>query len=186
GDMTKAALVVNLLRTQGIEVGLTKAEVTLKEGKFPAGSYIVKRSQPYGRLAKILLEKQTFPDNKLRTYDDSAWTMGLMAHVKVTPSADAKALDVAAAPVEQAAVEGAIGPAGAAAYAVLDFGSINMAVLRYRLQGQPVRIVEAAFKDGAQTVPAGSFLLDGKAYEALKAAVVPLGLKAVELKQAPT
>jgi hypothetical protein len=181
-DMTKAAIVVNLLRLQGIEVGRTTGEVTLKEGKFPAGSYIVKRDQPYGRLAKILLEKQTFPDNKLRTYDDSAWTMGMMAHVKVMPSADVKALDVAATPVDQATAEGAIDPPGAAGYAVLDHGSINMAVLRYRLRGEAVRIAEAPFKDGDHAIPAGSFLLDAKAYEKLKAAVVPLGLKAVALK----
>jgi hypothetical protein len=184
-DMTKAAILVNLLRTQGIEVGRLSAPVTLKEGKFPAGSYIVKRDQPYGRLAKILLEKQTFPDNKLRTYDDSAWTMGLMAHVKVTPSGDLKALDAAATPVEQAKVEGSIGPAGAPAYAVLDHGAISLATLRYRLKGEPVRIAEAAFKDGERTIPAGSFLLDGKAYEKLKANVVPLGLEAVALKARP-
>ena len=55
---------------------------------------MVKRDQPYGRLAKILLEKQDFPDPKLRTYDDTAWTMGLMAHVKVVESADSAVLGV--------------------------------------------------------------------------------------------
>ncbi|HEY0437530.1 MAG TPA: M14 family zinc carboxypeptidase, partial [Phenylobacterium sp.] len=171
-DMTRAALLVNLLRQQGIEVGRLTAPATLKEGTFPAGSYIVKRDQPYGRLAKILLEKQTFPDNKLRTYDDSAWTMGLMAHVKVTPSADLKALDAAAAPVDQASVVGAIGAAGAAGYAVIDNGSINLATLRYRLKGEPIRIAEQAFTAGGQTIPAGSFLLEPRSYEKLKAAVV--------------
>ena len=185
-DMTRVALVVNLLRMQGIEVGKTTAAVTLKEGKFPAGSFIVKRDQPYGRLAKILLEKQTFPDNKLRTYDDSAWTMGMMAHVKVTPSADLKALEVAATPVDQDRPQGSIGAAGAATYAVLDHGSVNFAPLRYRLKGEPVRIAEAAFKAGDVAVPAGSFLVDGKAYEKLKAAVVPLGLTAVALADKPT
>jgi hypothetical protein len=185
-DMTRAALLINLLRQQGIEVGRTTAEVTLKEGKFPAGSFIVKRDQPYGRLAKILLEKQKFPDPKLRTYDDSAWTMGMMAHVEVTPSADLKALDVAASPVDRDTVEGSIAPSGAAAYAVLDHGSINLATLRYRLKGEPIRIAEAAFKAGGQDVPAGSFLIDGKAYEKLKAAVLPLGLKAVALAEKPT
>jgi hypothetical protein len=41
----------------------------------PADSYIVRLNQPYGRLAKTLLEKQTYPDPQLQTYG-SAWTMG--------------------------------------------------------------------------------------------------------------
>jgi hypothetical protein len=52
-------------------VGRATAEVKLSDGTFPAGSLIVKRNQPYGRLAKILLEKQVFPDANLRTYDDT-------------------------------------------------------------------------------------------------------------------
>lgn len=185
-DMTRAAMMINLLRQQGIEVGRTTAEVTLEEGKFPAGSYIVKRDQPYGRLAKILLEKQDFPDKKLHTYDDTAWTMGLMAHVKVTPSADLKALDVAATPVDQAQAQGSMGAPGAATYAVLDHGSINLATLRYRMKGAPIRIVETAFKAGDQEIPAGSFLFEAKAYDQLKAAVVPLGLTAVAVAEKPT
>ena len=59
--MTRVAFIVNMLRLQGIEVGRATAEVKLKDGTFPAGSLIVKRNQPYGRLAKILLEKQNFP-----------------------------------------------------------------------------------------------------------------------------
>jgi hypothetical protein len=185
-DMTRVALVVNLLRMQGIEVGRTSADVTLAEGRFPAGSFVVKRDQPYGRLAKILLEKQTFPDAKLKTYDDSAWTMGLMAHVKVTPSADRKALDIAATPVDVDRPQGSIGAPGAVAYAVLDHGSVNFAPLRYRLKGEGVRIAEAGFKAGDTAIPAGSFLVDGKAYAKLKAAVIPLGLTAVALTERPT
>ena len=60
-DQTRVAWVVNILRMQGIEVGRATSEVRLKDGSFPAGSFIVKRDQPYGRLAKILLEKQSLP-----------------------------------------------------------------------------------------------------------------------------
>src|SRR5579864_834475 len=81
-DMTRVATVVNLLRMQGIEVGKAIGEVKLKEGTFPAGSYVVKRDQPYARLAKILLEKQVYPDAVTRTYDDASWTMGLMSHAE--------------------------------------------------------------------------------------------------------
>src|SRR5690348_18260504 len=54
-DMTRVERLVNMLRMQGIEVGKATGEVKLREGTFPAGSFIVKRDQPYGRLAKILL-----------------------------------------------------------------------------------------------------------------------------------
>ena len=81
-DMTRVAFIVNMLRLQGIEVGRATAEVKLKEGTFPAGSLIVKRNQPYGRLAKILLESRIYPDPSLRTYDDTGWTMGLMTHAE--------------------------------------------------------------------------------------------------------
>jgi hypothetical protein len=172
-DMTRAELLINLLRTQGIEVGRATAEISLKEGKFPAGSLIVKRNQPYGRLAKIMLEKQDFPDPKLRTYDDSAWTMGLMARVKVVPSADLAALDVAVTPVDRYVAQGSTAEAGASAYAVLDQGSINLAPLRYALKDVPVRIAERGFTAAGRAVPAGSLIVEGKNYARLKDAVAP-------------
>jgi hypothetical protein len=51
-DMTRVARLVNMLRVQGIEVGRGIAEIKVKEGTFPAGSMVIKRDQPYGRLAK--------------------------------------------------------------------------------------------------------------------------------------
>ncbi len=185
-DMTRAAIMVNILRKQGIEVGRATAAVQLKEGKFPAGSFVIKLDQPYGRLARILLEKQVFPDTKLKTYDDAAWTMGMMAHVKVVESADVKALDVAVRPVDHDDPQGSIGAAGAPVYAVLDYGSINMAPLRYRLGAVPIRVAEQSFSANGKTIPAGSFLVDGADYSKLKDAVVPLGLTAVALSGKPT
>jgi hypothetical protein len=180
-DMTRAALLINLLRRQGIEVGRAEGPVKIKEGTFPAGSLIIKRNQPYGRLAKILLEKQTFPDPKLKTYDDSAWTMGLMAHVKVVPSADLTALDIPVTPVDQYVAPSVIAAPGAPAYAVLDEGSINLASLRYALKDVSLRIAESDFTAEGRTVPAGSFIVPGGAYERLKVAAAPLGLTVVSL-----
>jgi hypothetical protein len=39
-------------------------------------------------LPKIVLEKQNYPDPNLRTYDDTAWTMGLMQHTDVKEIGD--------------------------------------------------------------------------------------------------
>lgn len=185
-DPTRVAFVVDILRLQGIEIGLASGEVKLKEGTFPTGSLIIKRDQPYGRLAKILLEKQVYPDPNLRTYDDAAWTMGLMTHTKIVESADHALLDVPVHPLEEYQPEGKItgGPA-ATSYAVIDNGSANMIALRYRLKDVPVRIAEQPSKSGAETIPAGSFIVGAKARDRLKLAIQPLGLTAVALASAP-
>src|SRR5438067_5013595 len=131
--MTRVAFIVNVLRTQGIEVGRANAEVKLKEGTFPAGSFIVKRDQPYGRLAKILLEKQDFPDANLRTYDDTGWTMGLMNQAEVKEIADKTLLSVAVKPVDTFNVTGAVSGEGRM-LAVVDNGANSLVTLRYRLK----------------------------------------------------
>src|SRR5690606_13703646 len=92
-DQTQVDRVVNLLRRQGIEVHRAGASFTVKEGTFAAGSYVVKLNQPYGRLAKTLLEKQTYPDPQLNTYDDSAWAMPLANNIEVKTIEDKAILD---------------------------------------------------------------------------------------------
>lgn len=186
-DPTRIAFVVNILRLQGIEVGRATGEVKLKEGTFPAGSFVVKRNQPYGRLAKILLEKQVYPDPNLRTYDDAGWTMGLMTHTKVIESADLKVLDVPVHNVDRFEPKGTVA-AGAASrgYAVLDNGAVAMATLRWKLKDVPVKIVEQEFKSGKDTVPAGSFIVPSNAADKLKSSIEPLGLTAIALSTVPS
>jgi Zinc carboxypeptidase len=186
-DMTRVAFIVKTLRLQGIEIGRATAEVKLKEGTYPVGSLVIKRDQPYGRLAKILLEKQDFPDPALQTYDDTGWTMGLMAHAKVIESADKAVLAAAVEPVDKFEVRGVVNGSGSAPfYAVIEQGSNNLITLRYRLKDVAMRAVEQSFKSGDQDVPAGSFIVAGSAYAKLKGAVEPLGLTAVALAAAPT
>jgi hypothetical protein len=183
-DPTRVAVLVNLLRMQGIEVGRATADVKLKEGTFPAGSFIVKRDQPYGRLAKILLEKQVYPDPNLRTYDDAAWTMGLMSQTEVKEIQDKAVLDAAVAPITELRSAGTVTGAGAL-YAVAHTGSNNMITLRYRLKDLKMQAAEKEFKQGDTTFPAGSFVITGDAAR-VRASVEPLGLTAVGLPAAPS
>src|SRR6476620_11046627 len=113
-DMTRVATLVNILRVQRIEVGQAKAEIKTSDGNFPAGSYVVKRNQPYGRLAKNLLERQSYPDPNLTTYDDSGWTMGLATLVEVKEIKDKAILDVPVTSVEKAIAKGQLSGKGAA------------------------------------------------------------------------
>ena len=182
-DMTRVAFIVNILRLQGIEVGRATGEVKLREGTFPAGSLVVKRNQPYGRLAKILLEKQTFPDRgNLTTYDDTAWTMGLMSQAQVVESADRFILDVPVQPVDMLTITGSVKGQGPLT-AVVENGANSLVTLRYRLKDVQFEAIEQAFKAGDTELPAGSLLVASS--PRVKSEIEKLGLQAVTLPQAP-
>ncbi|MBZ5620857.1 MAG: hypothetical protein LAQ69_19330 [Acidobacteriia bacterium] len=182
-DMTRVAFIVNILRLQGIEVGRATAEVKLKEGTYPAGSFIVKRNQPYGRLAKILLEKQNFPDPALTTYDDTGWTMGLMSNAQVQEIGDKAILDVPVEPVDTLTIAGTVKGDGPIT-AILHNGANSLATLRYRLKTLKFEAIEQPFKAGNTEIPAGSLLVESS--PRVKSLVEQLGLQAVTLAQAPT
>jgi hypothetical protein len=181
-DMTRVAFIVNTLRLQGIEVGRATGEVKLKDGVFPAGSLVIKGNQPYGRLAKIMLEKQTFPDPNLRTYDDTAWTMGLMSHAEVKEIGDSALLDVPVEPVDTLTIAGTVKGDGPV-LAVLANGANSTATLRYRLKDTKFEALEQATKAGDTDLPAGTLLLESSARA--KSEIEKLGLEAVAVAQAP-
>ena len=190
-DQTRVATLVNMLRVQGIEVGRAIAEVKLKDASFPAGSYLIKRDQPYGRLAKILLEKQNFPDANLRTYDDTGWTMGLMMQTDVKEIADKAILDVAVEPITKAELAGAMNGTGAKAYAITHNGANNLVTLRYKLKDLKISAAESSFKSGNADFSAGTFIIAANQYgkdvfEQVKGAVTSLGLTATALSETPT
>jgi hypothetical protein len=182
-DLTRVAFVVNVLRKQGIEVGQATGEFKLGTVTYPAGSLVIKRNQPYGRLAKILLEKQSFPSDAQTTYDDTGWTMGLMSQTKIDEIDDRAVLDV---PVKNLA--GRYEPAGAvrgsgAVTAILHNGSNHLITLRYRLKDLQFDAIEKPAKAGNTDLPAGTMLVASS--PRVTAEVEKLGLQAVALAAAP-
>jgi hypothetical protein len=182
-DTTRVAFLVNILTRQGIEVGRARSELKLSDGTYAAGTLVIKRNQPYGRLAKILLEKQTFPDPNLRTYDDSGWTMGLLTHTEVKDTADNAVLDAAVDPVTELKLETKVldGDTGASSLAVLANGTTNLVTLRWRLKDLRVRAVEQAVKAGGMEVPAGSLVFEARDRAAVVKAGEGLGLTVAPL-----
>ena len=162
GRSDKVDRMANLLRVQAIEVQRATSEIKVKEGTFPPGSYVVKLNQPYGPLAKTLLEKQVYPDPALTTYDDSAWTMGLANNVDVRTIEDKSILDAPAtlltADVVTAGTCPAAPPASGSVFVVKHNGALNLVTLRYRLKDVPVRAAQASFKVGNDDYPAGSLI----------------------------
>ncbi len=204
-DMTRVAFVTDIMRLQGIEVGRATAEIKVKEGTYPAGSLVIKSNQPYGRLAKTLLGKQVDPDPELTTYDDSAWTMGLMTRTTITPIADKSILDAPTILVDQYTPPSNISESGNKSvphsstasssmsgtkatdfYVIPDHGSPNFITLRYALKDTDIQIAESSFKSGPTNIPAGSFLIPASAFSQLKEAAISLGLDAIALTAKPT
>jgi len=186
-DMTRVSELVNILRVQRIEVGKAASEIKVSEGTFPAGSYVIKRDQPYGRLAKNLLEKQTFPDPNLRTYDDSGWTMGLAMLTEVKEISDEAILRVKTTAVKEAVHKGKVAGAGSAGVAIAHYGSNNMIAFRYMLRNVPMKIASKSFTAEGVELPAGSFVVPPPAdLAAVRAAVERFGLTAVALSSMPS
>jgi hypothetical protein len=187
-DMTKVATLINILRAQGIEVGQLSAAVKIGTETFPTGSYLVKLNQPYGRLAKNLLEKQDYPDPALTTYDDSGWSMGFAFNVDVREVKDSTILAANAPLIKLAEVKVPVVGTGTAGLAVAHLGSNNMISFRYRLKAVKMRIAEASFTAEGVTFPAGSFIVTGSPAELQSAReqVAALGLTAAALSAVPT
>jgi hypothetical protein len=181
-DLTRVAFIVNILRKQGIEIGEATAEFKIGGTTYPAGSLVLKRNQPYGRLAKILLEKQNFPTDAQTTYDDTGWTMGLMSHAQVDEIADKAILNVAVKNIDFYKPAGVVKGTGPVT-AILHNGSNNLITLRYRLKDLVFDAIEAPVKAGGADLPAGTLLVASSPRVA--AEVQRLGLQAVALAAAP-
>ena len=190
-DMTRAATLVNLLRIQGVEVGRADGAIVFGDETHPAGSYVIKGGQPYFRLAKILLGNQEFPDDGLRTYDDTGWTMGPMHRTRVVAIDDPAVLDAPVEPIDEARVVGTVRGDGEGrfGYAVAHYGSNHLTTLRYRLGAPPVAAAEAGFEAGGVEFPPGSFIVEAAPASdraaRLRESTAELGLTAVALDERP-
>ncbi len=160
-DPTMAAYLVNQLRAQGIEVHLVSS------GK-QEGAYVVKLDQPYGNLARTLLNVQKFPkDAEYPPYDDIAWTFGLLYGVKVEPQEHLPAdLGTLALLTHDAVYEGKI--SGSGRRYVLPYRAQNTVLsalywLGANHQSAVCNVVDSPFrlKQVADSLPAGSLVIEG-------------------------
>jgi hypothetical protein len=102
-----------------------------------------------------------------------------MTHAEVVEVADKSVLDVPTVPVDHFDLHGSGAAPGPGGSIVLDNGSINLPVLRYKLKDVPIRVAEKRFTVGSTVVPAGSLLVPASAWQALRPTVESLGLKAI-------
>lgn len=90
----QVARLLKLLKRQGVEVHKAEKAFTIKETKYPAGSYIIRMDQPYSRMADMMLDRQYFNTNDPRPYDDTGWTLGPLYNVKTVRVEETEILKV--------------------------------------------------------------------------------------------
>jgi hypothetical protein len=195
GDTSRpveAADMVNLLRLSGVEVHRATGEFSVKDKKYPAGSYVIRMDQPYSRMADMLLDTQYYNVNDPRPYDDTGWTLGALRNVKTVRVTDKSVLD---APLEllsaDAKVTGrVIGSASGAGFLINHNTDNALAALRFKLKDVKIGSAEESFRVGDQQFNAGSFVIksDGNPSDLrqrLSAAAAELGLTAVSIDKLP-
>ncbi|HKX29678.1 MAG TPA: M14 family zinc carboxypeptidase [Blastocatellia bacterium] len=187
----EAADLVNLLKLQGCEVHRTDRELEVKEGKFPAGSYVVRMDQPYSRMADMLLDTQYYSVNDPRPYDDTGWTLGPLRNVKTLRVTDPKVLDQPMTLINgPARVSGRLEGSGRAGYVINHNAESALTQLRFRLKDVKISAAEDSFKVGERSFNAGSFIISSEGNPSdlearLKKEALELGVAAVAVDKLP-
>jgi hypothetical protein len=179
GDRRRVAQMINLLLGQRIEVDRAPGPFQVKEGEYPAGTFVVRMNQPYRNYALDLLSPQKFPrDAEFQPYDDISWALPVHFGLKATPVQDDAIMKVHLEPCKaEVTVNGRLSGTGPV-FLLKDTGQEGLLAARVRLADFKVEIAEKAFQIGDAEFPSGSWLLpaqDGLASK-LQAVAAELGL----------
>jgi len=153
---------IKQLMKHGIEISKLKESYTYGEKEFPAGTFIVRLDQPYGPLAKNLLEIQKFPpDAEFTPYDDVAWTLGLQYGVETIQIDSASVLEKQITKVEEpvSIKPGFPDKVDPQFYIISNHASPSMISLRFALKGFDVYAAEKCFTINDVTLKPGSWII---------------------------
>jgi hypothetical protein len=187
GDPTRVAQLIARLLSLGIEVQRADAVLTLKEGTYPAGTYVVRLDQPYRDYAVDLLTDQFYPKDGPEAYDDVSWSFPAHYHLQVIPTADAQVRAAPLTTLTQAPhVAGAVSGAGPT-FLLKDSGQEGLLEARFALERFRVAIAERAFSADGIEYPPGSWILAAQPGldAAVRAVAAKLGLDFVSTSGVP-
>ena len=188
-DALRLAAMINLLRAHGIEVARAREAFKVKEGDYPAGTYVVRMDQPYRSYALDLLLPQKYPADKapFEAYDDVAWSLPVSFGVETKVVDDEAVRSVGVEPVAQpVAPRGRVDGDGPV-FLVRDTGQEALLQARVRLSRFTVEAAEKAFSSGGVDYPRGSWVIAAQPglRPALEAAAADLGLDVASAGAAP-
>jgi len=187
GDPERVAQLVSRLQMQHIEASRATSALQLKDGAYPAGTYVVRLDQPYRNYAVDLLAPQDYPKESNEPYDDVSWELPANYHLQAIPTADASIRStnltlLTETPHPHGNISGS-GPI----YVLKDSGQEGLLEARYRLAAFRIEIAEYPFTLNGANYPAGSWILPSQPglADAVKNTSAQLGLDFTSATAAP-
>ncbi len=164
-DPQTAALLLEKIRFDGIEVSQAVEPFKANGREYPAGTWIILMDQPYSYLVKDLFETQRYPDPRGSVpYDVTGWTLPLQMGVEVAAVTSPLPTDVRARFHAINKVQPPPGSlAGSGGWFVMDHrtNAVFKAVNRILKAGGKISIVDKEMSlDGTQYEP-GAFVAGG-------------------------
>ncbi|HEV2715398.1 MAG TPA: hypothetical protein VGU64_09060, partial [Terriglobales bacterium] len=178
---------VERLMGQHIEVARVQNAIQLKEGSFPAGTYVVRLDQPYRNYAVDLLTPQHYPKDGEPPYDDVSWELPANFHLQAIATSDATIRQATVTQLTEVPhPKGRLAGSGSI-YLLKDTGQESFLAARYRLANFEIQIAEHEFDAGGIKFPAGSWILATQSGlpEALRSTATELGLEFIQVSTIP-
>jgi len=186
-DPQTAALMLDRLRQNGIEISQASDAFTAGGRAFPAGTWVVLMDQPFALLAKELFDVQTYPDLG-RTpegtldlpYDVVGWTLPIQMGVEVMPVTEPLPADFRGKMARVDEIAPPAGVTGSGSTFVLDrnVNASYRAVNRILGDGGTVGVAAQAVTVDGRTFAPGAFVVTGVPRDRMQAMADELGLEA--------
>jgi len=189
-DPLAAARLLSVLRTGGVEIHRAEEPFEALGERFPSRSHVVLMAQPASAFAKMLLERQAYPDLRKRPtdppqepYDATAHTLPLLMGVDVR-TAEAPFAATLVPVSETTVLPGRVEGKGRSF--ALGHGNGDMIALGRLLRGGiSVRWATQAFGDRGRRFEAGTLVVPESARDALLPMARELGIVATAIDIAP-
>src|SRR5262245_31189414 len=180
-----AAMAVNDLRAQGLEI--SRAGTSFKAGAVDvkAGDYIVRGDQPFRTLADMYSSIQNYPPQNPSPYDDTGWTFQYMRDIKIQTVGEKSILDqpmtrLTADAKAPGGIEG-MGPV-----LVVDHtADTSIITFRFKNSDVPMLAAEDDFELAGRKFRAGAVIVPNADRARLEPMLKELGLSAWAVATAP-
>ncbi|MCW8844463.1 MAG: M14 family zinc carboxypeptidase, partial [Gammaproteobacteria bacterium] len=159
-DRLRVVQMINRLRGQRIEVGVLAADLSVDEGNFHQGDYIVKLDQPYRNYALDVLEPQGFPaDYEALPYDDVSWAYPVGFDVQAVRIEDVRVKDASSKLLTADATASGTVRGEGPIYLLREQGQEALLAARFRLKAFKIEVAEQSFTNGKVDYPPGSWII---------------------------